>query len=74
MTKLPRNIKPQRLIKALNKLGFLEYRAKGSHQRLRHKDGRWTQVAVHPKPVPTGTLKKILQQAKVSIEEIEKVY
>lgn len=74
MTKLPRNVKPNRLIKALSKMGFEEHKAKGSHRRLRHTDGRWTQVAVHPGPIPQGTLRKILNQAQISIEELEKAY
>lgn len=74
MTKLPRNIKPKRLIKALARLGFEDYKGKGSHHRLRHKDGRWTQVAVHPRPIPTGTLNAILRQAEISLEELEEVY
>lgn len=71
MNKLPTNIKPLELIKALNKLGFVEKSAKGSHRRLVHPDGRWTQVAVHPKPIPTGTLHKILRQAELSINQLE---
>ncbi len=70
MSKLPRNVKGKQLIKALKKLGFAEESAKGSHFRLKHPDGRWTQVAVHPKPVPVGTLRAILKQAEISIEEL----
>ena len=70
MNKLPTNIKPLELIKALNRLGFVEKKAKGSHRRLAHSDGRWTQVAVHPKPIPTGTLRKILRQTKLTTEEL----
>lgn len=70
MTKLPRNVRPQRLIAALLKLGFVKYKAKGSHVRLKHPDGRWTQIAVHPGPVPTGTLRKILNQAKLVPEQL----
>jgi len=74
MSKLPRNIKPERLLKVLRRIGFQEYKGKGSHRRLRHPDGRWTQIAVHPGPIPQGTLRKILQQTKVSIEDLEKFY
>lgn len=74
MSKLPSNIKSEKLIKALNKLGFKEYKRRGSHVRLKHGDGRWTQVAVHPGPVPKGTLNKILKEAEISIEELQKVY
>lgn len=70
MTKLPRNIKPLQLIKFLEKLGFQKGKGKGSHIRLTHLDGRWTQVAVHPKPVPEGTLKKIIKQAGLTEEQV----
>lgn len=71
MTKLPRDVKPQKIIKVLEKLGFKQGKGKGSHIRLSHPDGRWTQVAVHPKPIPTGTLKKIISQAKISEDELK---
>lgn len=74
MTKLPRNVKPNRLLKALIKMGFEDYKGRGSHRRLRHPDGRWTQIPVHPKPIPQGTLRKILNQAGISTENLEKFY
>lgn len=74
MKKLPRNVKPNRLLEALIKMGFEDYKGKGSHRRLRHADGRWTQIPVHPKPIPQGTLKKILHQAGISIEKLEQFY
>lgn len=74
MSKLPRNVKPERLLKVLRKMGFQEYKGKGSHRRLRHPDGRWTQIAIHPGPIPHGTLRRILEQAEISIEELEKHY
>ena len=71
MNKLPRNIKPQRLIKLLTKFGFIEGKGKGSHIRLTHPNGRWTQVAVHPGAVPVGTLKKIIEQAELTEEQLK---
>ena len=56
--RLPSDIKPKDVIKTLEKLGFRRHKSKGSHIRLKHPDGRWTQVAVHPKPIPSGTLRK----------------
>lgn len=70
MNKLPRNVKPQRLIFFLEKLGFKKGKGKGSHIRLTHPDGRWTQVAVHPKPFPEGTLRKIIKQAGLTEEQL----
>ena len=73
MIKLPRNIKPQRLIKFLEKLGFKKGKGKGSHIRLTHPDGRWTQVAVHPGPVPKGTLSKIIRQAGLTEKQLNEL-
>ena len=72
MESLPTNIKPLELIKALERNGFVVRKAKGSHRRLTHPDGRWTQVAVHPKPIPTGTLRKILNQADLTLDQLKK--
>lgn len=74
MSKLPRNIKPDRLLKMFVKMGFQPYKGKGSHRRLKHPDGRWTQIALHPEPIPQGTLKRILEQAGITVEELEKQY
>lgn len=69
MTKLPRNVKAKELIKILERLGFQEVGKRGSHHRFKHSDGRWTQVAVHNKPIPHGTLKAILRQTKLSVKD-----
>lgn len=61
------------MIKALERNGFVEKKSRGSHRRLGHPDGRWTQVAVHPKPIPIGTLRKILRQAEISLDELNKL-
>lgn len=71
MTKLSRNVKPQKLIKFLVKLGFRKGKGKGSHVRLTHPDGRWTQVAVHPEPIPEGTLRKIIRDAEITSEQLK---
>ena len=68
--KLPRNVKPKKLVKVLQSLGFEIVGKRGSHVRLKHPDGQWTQVAVHPKPIPQGTLRKILNQAEISVDEL----
>ena len=71
MNKLPRNIKPQRMIKFLEKLQFVQGKCRGSHIRLTHPDGRWTQVAVHPGPIPAGTLTNIIKQAEITEEQLK---
>lgn len=71
MPKLPTNIKGRDLIKTLEKFGFVQTGGKGSHVRLKHSDGRWTQVAVHTKPIPQGTLRAILRQSKLDVKDLK---
>lgn len=68
--KLPRDIKPKQIVKALERLGFIPYKGRGSHLRLKHPDGRWTQIAVHPKTVSPGILNKILHQTNLTLKEL----
>ena len=68
--KTPTDIKPLQLIKALERLGFADYKGHGSHLRLKHPDGRWTQVAVHPGTVPMPTFKKILKETKLALPDL----
>ncbi|MEK7550976.1 MAG: type II toxin-antitoxin system HicA family toxin [Patescibacteria group bacterium] len=68
MPKLPRNVKPKKLIELFQKRGFKIVGKRGSHFRLKHLNGNWTQVAVHPKPIPQGTLRKILNQSGLKVE------
>ncbi|TSC87510.1 MAG: Uncharacterized protein G01um10147_488 [Microgenomates group bacterium Gr01-1014_7] len=73
MTRVPRNVKPQQAIKFLEKFGFLKGKGRGSHVRLTHPDGRWTQVAVHPRPIPEGTLRKIIRQTEVTDGQLKEL-
>ncbi len=73
MSKLPRNVKGKQLIAVFEKLGFKVFGKRGSHHCLSHPDGRWTQVAVHPKSISQGTLRAILRQAEITAEELVKL-
>lgn len=70
MPKLP-IVKDRELIKALKHLGFFEHPERGSsHVVYAHKDGRRTTVARHPgKDIPRGTLKAILRDINLSVDE-----
>ena len=68
MSKLPQ-IKPKKLVKLFIKQGFKISRQVGSHIRLIDSNGRKITVAIHNKPIASGTLQSILKQAKVSREE-----
>lgn len=72
MSKLPQ-VRPKDLFKALQKAGFYKKRSTGSHIHLRHPDGRLTSIAIHPRPLPKGTLSAILQQTKISVEKLKEL-
>lgn len=71
--KLPSDIRPQSVLKALKKNGYLETNKVGSHIHLHHPDCHRTQVAIHPKPIAKGTLKAILNQTELNLEEFKKL-
>lgn len=68
MPKLPQ-IKPRQIEMVLISLGFTPRTTKNSHVVFTHPDGRRTVIPVHNKPIFTGTLRAILRQSKISIEE-----
>lgn len=66
-------VRGDRLVKALERAGFTVTRVSGSHHRLRHPSGRSTTVPVHPgKDVPKGTLRAILQDTGLTVEDLLK--
>jgi predicted RNA binding protein YcfA (HicA-like mRNA interferase family) len=71
MSKFPRDLKPNKIIKALEKSGFVIDHITGSHYILL-KDNLRTVVPYH-KTVKTGTLKSILNQAGLTVEEFTKL-
>ncbi len=68
--KLPA-VSGRKIIKALTKIGFEVVGRKGSHVRLKKKNDRTLIVVVpdHPE-LAKGTLKSILRQANLSVEEL----
>lgn len=64
MAHLPQ-IKPKRLIKLIEKNGFVIVRQSGSHVILKHTDGRLTSVPYHSKPIGKGLLRKIIKDTKI---------
>ena len=77
MPKLPR-VKATEAIKALEKLGFVKVRQKGSHVIMKKQlSDNNTQIGcvvpLHNKTLAVGTLKSILNQANVSVDEFIQV-
>ena len=73
MSKL-RPAKAEEVIRSLRKVGFVLVRQSGSHAVFRHPDGRWATVPIHKgKDVARGTLRRILKDAGLSVEEFEQM-
>jgi len=67
-------LKPQRLIKILNKLGFNKIRQEGSHIFFKHPDGRTTVVPFHKgKDIGRGLMRSILNDVKLTPKEFQKL-
>ena len=66
----------QRVVRALEKAGFVVRRQKGSHVILVHSQdlSRRAVVPLHgSKPVKPGTLRAILKGANISVEEFKEL-
>lgn len=66
-------LKPQKLIKILNKLGFQQIRQRGSHIFLKHPDGRTTVVPFHKKDIGRGLMRAILNDIKITPKDFQKL-
>lgn len=56
--------------RVLRKLGFEQMKTGAtSHIGFRHPDGRKTVLACHPGDVPYGTLRKIIGQVGITVEQ-----
>jgi len=70
MPKLP-FLTPQKIIKVLEKKGFVLDRIKGSHHIYYHPETRRRVVVpLHKRDLPKGTLVEILKQAGISKEKL----
>jgi predicted RNA binding protein YcfA (HicA-like mRNA interferase family) len=68
--KLPR-IACRELIRVLQRAGFEEQRQRGSHLTMRRpSDGRRVTIPVHEgRTIPPGTLRAILRDADIRVDE-----
>ena len=71
MSKLPR-ISGRKCVKALQKAGFLLKRQEGSHLILRRNDPFAQVVVPNHKELDRGTLRAIIRQAGLSVDEFIK--
>jgi predicted RNA binding protein YcfA (HicA-like mRNA interferase family) len=58
------------VVRKLRELGFaFDRQAAGSHEIWRHPDGRRTTIPHHAKDLPQGTLRAILREAQIDVDE-----
>lgn len=69
MPKLPQ-IKPRQIEEILVASGFSPRPTKSSNVVFTHPDGRRTVVPSHNKPIRKGTLRAILRQSKIRLEDL----
>lgn len=74
MPKLPK-VKPQKVLSALLRAGFYAHHQTGSHINLRHRSKVYLHVIVpsHNRELASKTLKTIIVQSELSIEELRKL-
>ena len=69
MAKLPRDADPRKVLRALERLGFVVDHVSGGHYAMVHPGDRTrrTSIPFHGK-LRTGTLRAILRETRVSLE------
>lgn len=60
----------KQVVAALQRHGFGFARQKGSHATYRHADGRTAVVPMHSGDVKRGTLRSILKQANLDVDDL----
>jgi len=67
-------LKPEQIIKALEKLGFKRHRQKGSHLiMVKEKMQCQPVIPMHNKDMKKGTLRAIIRQVGLTVEEFLKL-
>jgi predicted RNA binding protein YcfA (HicA-like mRNA interferase family) len=61
----------RQMVKALERLGFVEIHRKGSHVKMKHADGRMIVFPFHDE-IDRFTLKGALRDAEIDLEELLK--
>lgn len=60
----------KQVVKGLERNGFVFARQKGSHATYRHSDGRIAVVPMHSGDLKRGTLRSILRQAGLDVDDL----
>lgn len=77
MQKESKKLRPmpaREVIRRLKKVGFIEDEQRGSHLRLfRPADRKLIVVPIHPGDLPKGTLRGIIRDAGLTVEEFNRL-
>ena len=73
MTKIPTDVSGRALVRALENIGFVVKRQRGSHIILRRDDPTARVVVPDHKAIRVGTLRSILTAAGLSVEDLLKL-
>ena len=64
-------LKPQEVLRLLERMGFVVVRQRGSHIQLSHEDGRATTVPMHKgRDISPSLLRKIASDIRLTIDEL----
>lgn len=70
----PKTTSPQEMERFLMRRGFfLARKGKGAHRVYRDSSGNQTSISFHPGPIPTGTLRKIIQQCGMTVDQFNEM-
>jgi predicted RNA binding protein YcfA (HicA-like mRNA interferase family) len=75
LSKLP-VISGHEIVKVLSKIGFTVVGRKGSHVRLKRRRGKEILIVIVPmhRELAKGTLRSILRQANLTVEDLLRLY
>ena len=73
MAKLPRDLSGRQVVAGLQRLGFYFLHQRGSHMILRREDPKTTISVPDHRQIRVGTLRTILHQADVEIDQLLEV-
>jgi len=69
----PKPSKPKAVERVVKQMGFVHSGGSGGHRVYKHPDGRRTTISFHAKDVKTGTLRGIIADLGISVEEFNRL-
>lgn len=73
MAKLPTDLSGEQLVRALQRIGFIVSRQRGSHIILRREEPFARVVVPNHRAIRLGTLRQILNQAGLTPDELRNI-